>query len=182
VSDVDDLVAFLRARFNEDVEVARQAALAVGDTGYERGELVREPAQHGDALIADGQHWGARYHQVVREQSRGPERAGVVAEAAAFGGRPVAAHIVRHDPARVLVEVEAKRRIVDMYLPPGVSPHPGPCVNFEGQDPAGYDEHDSCARHLAASGHRFRTDYVLRLLALPYVDHPDYREEWRPAE
>ena len=21
---------------------------------------------------------------------------------------------------------------------------------------------------------------VLRLLALPYVDHPDYREEWRP--
>lgn len=24
------------------------------------------------------------------------------------------------------------------------------------------------------------TPEVLRLLALPYVDHPDYREEWRP--
>ncbi len=24
------------------------------------------------------------------------------------------------------------------------------------------------------------TNPVLRLLALPYADHPDYREEWRP--
>ncbi|MPY55615.1 DUF6221 family protein [Streptomyces acidicola] len=24
--------------------------------------------------------------------------------------------------------------------------------------------------------------HVLRLLALPYADHPDYREEWRPGD
>jgi hypothetical protein len=36
----------------------------------------------------------------------------------------------------------------------------------------------------AAEWHKVGHDYarlkVLRLLALPYADHPDYREEWRP--
>lgn len=27
---------------------------------------------------------------------------------------------------------------------------------------------------------RDRPEYVFRLLTLPYVDHPDYDEEWRP--
>lgn len=29
--------------------------------------------------------------------------------------------------------------------------HEGPCVNFEGQDPSGYDEYESCARHIATA-------------------------------
>ncbi|MFI2349687.1 DUF6221 family protein [Streptomyces sp. NPDC019443] len=29
--------------------------------------------------------------------------------------------------------------------------HDGPCVNFEGQDPAHYSEYDSCALHLKAA-------------------------------
>lgn len=29
--------------------------------------------------------------------------------------------------------------------------HVSPCVNYEGQDPADYDEYDSCARHLKAA-------------------------------
>lgn len=67
-----------------------------------------------------------------------------------------ALHIARHDPARVLADVEAKRRIVEeanLYL----------CDSGPG---CGYR-----TKH----GHN-----VLRLLALPYADHPDYREEWRP--
>lgn len=28
--------------------------------------------------------------------------------------------------------------------------HEGPCVNYEGQNPEHYDEHDSCSRHVAA--------------------------------
>lgn len=88
----------------------------------------------------------------------------------------------RHfDKDRVLCEIEAKRAIVDAYLPPGTDPHPGlPCINFDGQDPADYTRHDTCSRHLAASKRLLHFDYVLRLLALPYADHADYQETWRP--
>jgi hypothetical protein len=55
-------------------------------------------------------------------------------------------------PERVLAECEAKRRIVQ-----GVGVYGG-----RGSDEAMYHE------------------VVLSFLALPYADHPDYREEWRP--
>ena len=58
-------------------------------------------------------------------------------------------------PARVLAECEAKRRIV-LDLEPGAG---------EGDWYAGQD-------HLHAQ--------VLRALALPYADHPDYQQEWKP--
>ena len=90
-------------------------------------------------------------------------------------------HIARHDPARVLAEVNAKRRMVDAYLPPGTDPHPGqPCINHEGQDPAEHTTLLRCSRHVAAGEHLLHNDYALRLLALPYADHPDYQEQWRP--
>lgn len=59
-----------------------------------------------------------------------------------------ATHIARHDPARVLREVEAKGRIVD-YIEVVMS--------------HGRHDHE-----------------LLGALALPYSDHADYREEWRP--
>ena len=52
------------------------------------------------------------------------------------------------DPARVLAECEAKRRIV---------------------------EHCEVDHLVASPG----DPYVLQLLALPYADHSDWREEWR---
>lgn len=55
-------------------------------------------------------------------------------------------------PGRVLAECEAKRRIV------------AEANRFEGDDDPG--------AHVLVG--------VLELLALPYADHPDYREEWRP--
>ena len=63
-----------------------------------------------------------------------------------------AVHISRHDPARVLAECKAKRRIVEMAD--------------------------------LAHERRLETDsalfLVLRYLALPYADHPDYDPAWRP--
>jgi len=61
-----------------------------------------------------------------------------------------AAHIARHDPARGLAECEAKRRIVELF--PNHPDHSDGWGNAGGR--------------------------VLELLALPYADHPDYREEW----
>lgn len=87
--------------------------------------------------------------------------------------------------------------------------HEGPCLNYRGQDPEGYDEYDSCYLHIEAAeatpyrdvafgladidakrrilnetwGGRDHQDlwvHHVRLLALPYAGHPDYREEWRP--
>lgn len=70
---------------------------------------------------------------------------------------PTSAHVARHDPARVLAECEAKRRIVELH---NVGDHT--C-----QGP----EHATWAPDC----------HTLRALALPYADHPDhpdYREEW----
>ena len=68
-----------------------------------------------------------------------------------------AEHIARWDPARVLAECEAKRRIVEMQA-----------ANDEGRHQVGF--------HFRAQ----TIERVLRLLALPYMDHPDYDEAWRP--
>ena len=70
------------------------------------------------------------------------------------------AHIARHDPARVLAECEAKRRIVELHGPD----QPYCDLNFSNADHAYFE--GPCQN--------------LQLLALPYADHPDYREEWRP--
>ncbi|MEV6548040.1 DUF6221 family protein [Streptomyces sp. NPDC051597] len=148
---MDDLVQFLRDRLDEDERTSRLAADETGGT------------------------WRAYYKQIVAVNPKFGE------DPADANTSEVAAHIARHDPARVLREVEAKRRIVDAYLPPGVSPHPGePCINYDGQGPAEYDEFDPCVRHVIANERRFHGDYMLRLLALPYADQPGYRKEWRP--
>ena len=69
-------------------------------------------------------------------------------------------HIARHDPARVLREVEAKRAIVADYA-------------------------DACAKYRAdrtefRAGERFAALLAATRLAAVYADHPDYREEWKP--
>ncbi|NDZ63579.1 DUF6221 family protein [Streptomyces cyaneofuscatus] len=58
-------------------------------------------------------------------------------------------HIARHDPARTLREIDAKRRMIDDLW-------------------GGPDHEDMWSHHM-------------RLLALPYANHPDYRPKWRPA-
>ncbi len=62
-----------------------------------------------------------------------------------------------HDPARVLAECEAKRRIVERF-------------NLLAE---GGDGHEAMYRRSEMVG-------VLRALALPYADHPEFRSEWRP--
>jgi hypothetical protein len=102
----DDLIAFLRARFDEDDEEAR------------RGYLKAEPT-----LDYDG--WDRR---------------------TTAGLPPVVA-------TRVLREVEMKRRIMDEALFIWNS-------DVDGVFGSGWD--------------------ILRMLAVVYADHPDYRQEWAP--
>jgi hypothetical protein len=69
--------------------------------------------------------------------------------------RPVLALAITVDhPQRILAECEAKRRIVGLVGP----------------------AHDERDEPIPGSG----LPDVLAALALPYADHPDYREEWKP--
>lgn len=87
---------------------------------------------------------------------------------------PMAArHMARHDPARVLAECEAKRRIVGLHV---VSRTMMPMRGFDQPD---YEEpEDSC--HVCDWVPTDSACDTIRLLAHPYADHPDYDEAWRP--
>ena len=77
-------------------------------------------------------------------------------------------HVVHHDPARVLAECAAKRRLVlacrDVR----------PDLHLLGARPEGLDF------PLAPTDQHQLAALTLALLALPYAAHPDYRSAWRP--
>ena len=64
---------------------------------------------------------------------------------------------------RALAEVEAKRRIVNLHRP----------EVFEDEPAEAFCTHDQRTSGLWPCP-------TMRLLALPYADHPDYDETWRP--
>lgn len=65
-----------------------------------------------------------------------------------------AEHIAANDPDNVLADIAAKRRIIEQWL---------------GEDSHGWHK-----------GYEDAIADVLRLLALPFAGHPDYREAWKP--
>ncbi|MET9465815.1 DUF6221 family protein [Streptomyces sp. NPDC006544] len=87
---------------------------------------------------------------------------GLVAETSAFTD---ARHIARHDPARVLAEVDAKRQILDVH------------ASEDTGDP--FDGCRTCSwRDYMDVLHVRWPCPTLRLMLTPYSDHPDYRAEW----
>jgi hypothetical protein len=74
---------------------------------------------------------------------------------------PVAEHIERWDPARVLAEVDAKRRILDLVEQDVMRA-------LDTQDPEFVD------------GYVTAQEDAVKLLALPYANWPGYDESWRP--
>ncbi|MFD9256943.1 DUF6221 family protein [Streptomyces sp. NPDC059538] len=93
----------------------------------------------------------------------------------------IAEHIARHDPARVLAEVDAKRRLVELH---GIV-HREIGWLADGEEERG--EVPVCGHCVQRNAHYLsRTDVpegactTLRLLALPDSSHPDYKPEWRP--
>lgn len=126
----DDLIAFLRARLDEDERLARAAA---------------------DEVEVVGGSWDGAAHIMLARASYDD----------------TADHFARHDPARVLAEVDAKRQIVDTR-----SAIRERLSYWQSQ------EHETFEAMARADLHRL--DDVLSILATAYADHPDYREEWRP--
>lgn len=90
-------------------------------------------------------------------------------------GELQARHIARWDPARVLAEVEAKRRIVDAYRAERRR-------RDAYQAPSARDvETTEQTTQRRCSAARCRgLEIAAELLALPYADRPGYLSEWRP--
>ncbi|WP_075737515.1 DUF6221 family protein [Streptomyces acidiscabies] len=145
---MDDLATWLRACLDEDERLAREATAGPWSR---MGQRVLDPSPPSDRLGIG-------------------MAVGHAAATADFN--ETAEHIAEHDPARVLREVDAKRRIV--------AEHPAG-AGWDGRDVDGLVCR-TCAED-SSDGGRSGDPFpctTLRLLALPYADRPGYREEWRP--
>lgn len=92
---VDELVAFVRQQLAEDERVAREVT-----------ELARFD------------EWDAAGSRVDDEIGRSNwEVVGIARPPSVPAAKAISQHIARWDPARVLAEVEAKRRILDLHAP-----------------------------------------------------------------
>lgn len=108
---MDDLIAFLRARLDEDEATAARAVRVVGDV-----------PGGADWRFGDGATDEAGTYWHIKTTPPNGDTIGIVElVGCGVGGgggvheSEIARHIARHDPARVLAEVDAKRRIVDAY-------------------------------------------------------------------
>lgn len=129
-----ELVDFLRARLDEDEAAARMAAEELGSDWYYRDGSVQSHSHYGS--VASGS-------QDFLEPERGD-------------------HIARHDPARVLAEVGAKRGDLHQYEE----------VREQVRNPV------SAENRRAARIEQGALADVLRRHARVYRDHSDFDLAW----
>jgi len=133
---MDELITWLKAQIDDDERLAQRAGASHPRWSYDRETFT---VSSGAYPIAAG------------KDRRGTPINDVDGE-----------HIARHDPARVLADVAAKRAIVDLH-----SPHNhGACPTCWRTSPRSSMREDFPCR-------------TLRLLATAYADSPGWREEWR---
>jgi Family of unknown function (DUF6221) len=141
-----DLVAFLNARLDEDEAAAKAAASVAG------------PDWHHDRFWPED---GSSATTMVFSAAGSP-----LADTLHRDDEEMAPFIARHDPARVLREVEADRAIL-AALEAARQNHP---AYGDWVDPA----------EASAQGEAGGLLLAAKLRAAVYSDHPDYRDEWKP--
>jgi hypothetical protein len=137
----DDPVTWLRAQLDDDERVARAAADYGAEWTYSSGSIFPGDDSRHPGAIATG-----TYGELEEQYGE---------------------HIARHDPARVLRQVERDRRILDDIVD-----------RIDGLEDAADHEYRVQPR---TESEVYVSDALVRLLALPYADRPGYRDEWRPA-
>jgi hypothetical protein len=150
-----DLVAFLRTRLDEDEQLAREARAEVG-RDWDLFDTGR-----GDGCVMEDRSTIIAWY----DQHTGMDDLRIA--------RPVAALMARFDPARVRAEVGAKRRIIDLHSP----------VRLHGGAGAKYFDTTTVCRSCEPPQFPDRAFPcpTLRLLALPFREHPDYQPDWAPG-
>jgi hypothetical protein len=151
-----NLVHWLQAQLDEDERMARAAAEESEGRGLDGAWRYHD--QHVEMIDS---------HTVV---ALGPENR---------MSPGVGRHIAEHDPVRVLLELNAKRQILDEYNKAvGRLEEIAALLSRlrdKDQDPYLTEVEWASVIHRRDTLHG-----VMRLLALPYADRPGYREEWRP--
>ena len=147
----DDLMQFLRDRLDEDESAARAAALQIAERAVAPAYAAEHIDRAGQWLVRPWLYSGRVEPCMDMTTLERVEIATVANE-----------HIARHDPARALREVEAKRELLDWY-------ERRASIDSRGEDPDDYEN---------VTGSTLET--VIQTLTTVYADHPDYRQEWRP--
>lgn len=147
---MNDLIEFLKARLDVDAEAAQATERADGPDTLEwrRGGRRRVTFDNGCTEDYESVFTG-EWDRILIARDSGA----------------LAAHIARHDPARVLRDIKIKRQIISDYQ--------NVALSLAHTDPSG-------SIHDVMTGAVNTLGGVLRLFTLPYADHPDYREDWRP--
>lgn len=158
------ITEFLLARIAEDEAIA-QAAIVPGRPGTHWQWVTTED----DTPVKPGEESAALRHQNLSlrtvEEFPIPNLDGLPLPAFALdtveelGAPGVGQHITTHDPARVLAECEAKRRIIKAY-----------------------ERLEDYRYNADAWGMDYPEETILWPLAAVYSDHPDFRQEWAVAE
>lgn len=162
----DDLVAFIEARLRD--EEAEALAATPGPWRYNPGKQWLQIENK--ALRDAAARAGVQGEEFV---GAGPLDATVGVAATGPADHPQsmadARFIARHDPSRVLRELAAKRAILARYVD-------ALDVHSESESRATDDRYSWgwATWYVEALGP------VVRQLALPYSDHPDFRPEWSP--
>jgi len=145
---MSELTDFLEARLAEDEVAARAASPGgwhYGDVESVAGGMLYDESRTIAHLVYEQRddHDGS----IVRHM--------LSAEADANGH-----HIARHDPARVLADVAAKRRMLELRYSWNLHAERAPDL-------------DLLTVQVATA------DAIIRGFAAAYAEHPDFREEWR---
>lgn len=143
---MDDLVRWLGKQLSEDEAAAERTLSPELRAGRFRGKTIPHWKITGNGYGLIDEDGGT-----VRAQNIFPAEA---------------AHVVRHDPARVLREIEAKRAVVARY-------------EFACREASRLDLDEGEREMWIRVGGALQS--VVIQLAAPYADRPGYRaEEWAP--
>ncbi len=161
---MDDLVQWLRAQLDAD-EAAAEACLPLHlRVGRFRGaQIPRWRITKSGTGIIDEDGGTLRAQQIFPAE---------------------ADHVIRHDPARVLRDIDAKRRLLAEVLSEphfmSVDDHWNTCPAIVDEDGVPVCLDESRAPGPCDCGRDARVARRLRLFVLPFADRPGFQEAWRP--
>lgn len=146
------IVEFLEARIAEDEAVAKAASSSTQGDEWESGNERRD-----SAMIYVRKPGGFDWVGSAREAVFTAQ----ISNQSNWRAQPP--HIARHDPARILREVAAKRAIIKAYVDADIKAHDT------------YNFHEDIL-----NGESNGLETAVEALAICWSDHPDFSEGWRP--
>lgn len=159
---MEDLAQFLRDRLDDDERVARRGYYS--ETHWELFTTEAHlRAWHAWREIFPREQWDVKANDTISEAARDGIRDRITA----------------HEDdraARALLEVDAKRKLLVLHRPVTRTD-----LTSSTGEPAGpMVVCHECDANTTDDDWPDRPCWTLRYLALPYANHPGYRQEWRP--